>query len=909
MWLSGLAALAQSDDDAAATAFNTVLGPGARGAGAQARARARLRAHRRRRRSPSSCTRSAPPPTRTTSPRLRSAWPGRANAATTSPARSRPSTSSRRRAARTRRRAVAGPSCSPPPGPGLDELAAAAASIDGIAIDPRERLTLQAQILVAALDSVERNGDQPSTHVGPAVATEPDLRAAAEHAYRELATLTSDRVERDPAGRRRQRRTTPDARVTESPPCAPSAGRPSPPPTSSARRAARRSPRPPRPARSNRSQPRSPDLGGLDDPAASPRRRPVAAPVAARSTPTGSARRAACGRRASATTSASSPRPTSRRCATREWCTRATRTRRRWPWPTPVASSWSATASPLRPTATSRRSRRPRAARDVLAAASAADVGRARRSWSSTGRRCSPTPPRRRRPRLRSPDVEVAAGENPPSTTYVAAVVDGPVLVTAWDGRQPLLLVARRGRRGAGVDRRLVGERPDRAGHASARSPRPIRARTRSPAGSASTAPGGAPSTASLALDQPGWVLVCSDGLWNYCSSADDVRALVGERVADVGADPLAVASSLCDLGQRTGRPRQRHRRARPPTADLPTDRPHQTRTHQERLMAEWNDRSLRERVPRRRRDRRARDRVDHVQRCRDRRAVGCRGRGHHRRHLGIDVVAAHQDQSARAKRPRRRSTRSSTARGSRSSPATHGADARVPHDPGRWRATRARRRRTAVQRLRRRRAARPSGRGSTRPSTAVRERRGDAAPRHPAHRRQERVESTRPCSTARVEAAQGVFQCDCRGVGADWDVNELRDISSALLGTVDIIAEPERHGRRLPPDDAHVDGAGRRRRHAAGVGTARRRGGVRPPGRADDRGPHRPRASQVGPLIREFPTGSWGDESRDYHVAVQRAAEAARRRAARGAGAARRRRRGGRPGPGEGDLVRRHAR
>ena len=36
------------------------------------------------------------------------------------------------------------------------------------------------------------------------------------------------------------------------------------------------------------------------------------------------------------------------------------------------------------------------------------------------------------------------------------------------------------------------------------------------------------------------------------------------------------------------------------------------------------------------------------------------------------------------------------------------------------------------------------------------------------------------------------MFQCDCRGVGADWEVNELRDISSALLGTVDIIAEPE---------------------------------------------------------------------------------------------------------------------
>ena len=28
-------------------------------------------------------------------------------------------------------------------------------------------------------------------------------------------------------------------------------------------------------------------------------------------------------------------------------------------------------------------------------------------------------------------------------------------------------------------------------------------------------------------------------------------------------------------------------------------------------------------------------------------------------------------------------------------------------------------------------------------------------------------------------------------------------------------------------------------------------------------------RGTQVSPLIRDFPTGSWGDEQRDYHVAV----------------------------------------
>ncbi|MGZ8762720.1 MAG: tetratricopeptide repeat protein, partial [Acidimicrobiia bacterium] len=81
-------------------------------------------------------------------------------------------------------------------GPGLDGLAAAAASIENIAIDPRDRLILEAQILRAALTEVERGGDQPAVRVGPSVATEQALRAAAEQSYRDLASLTSDPAER-----------------------------------------------------------------------------------------------------------------------------------------------------------------------------------------------------------------------------------------------------------------------------------------------------------------------------------------------------------------------------------------------------------------------------------------------------------------------------------------------------------------------------------------------------------------------------------------------------------------------------------------------------------------------------------------------------------------------------------------
>ncbi len=192
-----------------------------------------------------------------------------------------------------------------------------------------------------------------------------------------------------------------------------------------------------------------------------------------------------------------------------------------------------------------------RAARDVLAAASAAtsdapavvvehwtqvltDATAAAQSAASL------------------PDVEVAAGESPPSTTYVAAVVDGPVLVTAWEGDSRCYWLPDEGaavqvstddswasNQIAQGTQRAVAEADPRA-HAITRW-------------LGVDSPGGAPSTASLALDQPGWVLVCSDGLWNYCSSADDVRALVGERVADVGADPLALASSLCTWANEQG--------------------------------------------------------------------------------------------------------------------------------------------------------------------------------------------------------------------------------------------------------------------------------------------------------------------------------------------------------------------
>ena len=42
---------------------------------------------------------------------------------------------------------------------------------------------------------------------------------------------------------------------------------------------------------------------------------------------------------------------------------------------------------------------------------------------------------------------------------------------------------------------------------------------------------------------------------------------------------------------------------------------------------------------------------------------------------------------------------------------------------------------------------------------------------------------------TQTIEAVTGQFQCDCRGVGVARQVDEVRRIATALLGTVDIPA------------------------------------------------------------------------------------------------------------------------
>ncbi len=119
------------------------------------------------------------------------------------------------------------------------------------------------------------------------------------------------------------------------------------------------------------------------------------------------------------------------------------------------------------------------------------------------------------------------------------------------------------------------------------------------------------------------------------------------------------------------------------------------------------------------------------------------------------------------------------------------------------------------------------------------------------------------------VSASEGKFRCDCRGVGTDWVVDELRKISTALLGTVDIVVDPahlaadfealarEAMSKQLPdvvlrvwtPQQATL-------KFVKQVA----------PAINDLTGRRLAAGAQAG----DYPTGAWAPgESRDYHVSV----------------------------------------
>jgi serine/threonine protein phosphatase PrpC len=68
-------------------------------------------------------------------------------------------------------------------------------------------------------------------------------------------------------------------------------------------------------------------------------------------------------------------------------------------------------------------------------------------------------------------------------------------------------------------------------------------------------APDHKPTTATMTLAEPGWLLVCSDGLWNYASAAQDLADLVRKtsNTPPVNTQPLALAEALVSWAKAQG--------------------------------------------------------------------------------------------------------------------------------------------------------------------------------------------------------------------------------------------------------------------------------------------------------------------------------------------------------------------
>ena len=126
------------------------------------------------------------------------------------------------------------------------------------------------------------------------------------------------------------------------------------------------------------------------------------------------------------------------------------------------------------------------------------------------------------------------------------------------------------------------------------------------------------------------------------------------------------------------------------------------------------------------------------------------------------------------------------------------------------------------------------------------------------------------------ITLCERAFSCDCRGVGTDWEVAELRRISTALLGTVDIVPDPA----GLAADFSAMMAAAMGKQVAdvslriwmpqqASIQFVKQVA----PAVEDLTG----RRAESGPQVGDYPTGAWGTgESRDYHLGVQVAAPGA---------------------------------
>ncbi len=134
--------------------------------------------------------------------------------------------------------------------------------------------------------------------------------------------------------------------------------------------------------------------------------------------------------------------------------------------------------------------------------------------------------------------------DNPPSCTLVAAVVDAAAVVVGWIGDSRAYWVPDTG------DACQLTVDDSWAQAAIAAGTPPAIARSAPQAHSITRwigpdAPAVTARTASMLPTESGWVLICSDGLWNYCPTGADLAQVFRESVTLNGSRSTDIAAGL----------------------------------------------------------------------------------------------------------------------------------------------------------------------------------------------------------------------------------------------------------------------------------------------------------------------------------------------------------------------------
>lgn len=119
------------------------------------------------------------------------------------------------------------------------------------------------------------------------------------------------------------------------------------------------------------------------------------------------------------------------------------------------------------------------------------------------------------------------------------------------------------------------------------------------------------------------------------------------------------------------------------------------------------------------------------------------------------------------------------------------------------------------------------------------------------------------------LNQCEGEFQCDCWGIGTDWKPDELRKISSQLLGSADAVPDPETLETHFNVSLSKI--------LSKGISDVRLRLQMPRSSKILTIKQMSPEILDLSNLARkvderntDFPLGSWGAETRDYHIVFE---------------------------------------